>query len=204
MGSWEGGSTQPWGPTQGLTRTEWGSLPAVSRQRVDPYTGLWPLKLFSSPWLCLGFIFLTGCVRAISKVPKSCFVWPLQGKWPVTLHQNVFEVTSGLEPPESGSGRDVCVWHHWVSGRERTLSWSQRNQSWFFSLHCLSPIVWLFHFPEGKFRALRPGYCFRKEKCANSRDGVGRRALLPQAQRPPWCHGDDLSWLSWVLFLGGF
>ena len=118
MGSWERGSTQPWGPTQGLTRTEWGSLPAVSRQRVDPYTGLWPLKIFSSPWLCLGFIFLTGCVRAISEVPKSCFVWPLQGKWPVTLYQNVFEVTSGLEPPESGGGRDVCVW---ADGKELFL-----------------------------------------------------------------------------------
>ena len=109
-----------------------------------------------------------------------CLKWPLA--W--SLRSRVVE--------------GMCVWYHCVSGWERTLSWSQRNQTWFFSLHCLSAIVWLFHFSEGKFRALRPGYCFREEKYANYRDGVGLRALLPQAQWPPWCV--EMTFLDYLEF----
>lgn len=103
-------------------------------------------------------------------------------------------MTPGLKPPESGVPC-ACMCRHCVNGWERTLSQSQRNQTWFFSpplsfTHCLA-----FTFAWGRIQSPEAWLLFWKREWSRCRDDVGSTILHFIPQKAPWC-----PW-TWACFL---
>lgn len=176
----------------------WVRTPSLCLQpSFGPFQELAGLREFFVALGSVLVLFFPSNMRAMSEVPKYCFVLNhLQGWWPTTLDQMFIWLC--LWAGISSIGMPACV-----------ISWTQElflgpkgiKIVFFFFSMILHPSFGFFYLPEGEFRALQSGCFFGRGGCSSRGDGVWPVSLSFHCPRGSLVCGDELHWL--VSFVPG-